>query len=89
MFTFQSRLHPYEDRQDNAYLRAAIRMFEGEFVGPEAFAIDVDGNIYTGLVDGRIIRFNDTSYTTIIRMGSPPYDKCGGFGLMIVTWFQK
>ena len=33
--------------------------------------------MYTGLNDGRIIKFNDTSFTTVIRLGSPPYDNCG------------
>ena len=46
-------------------------------VGPEAFAVDSNGNMYTGLADGRIVVFNDTGYETVVRMGQPPYDQCG------------
>ena len=37
------------------------------------------GFIYTGLSDGRIIRFDSglKAYTTVQRLGEPPYDKCG------------
>ena len=35
------------------------------------------GNMYTGLHDGRIVLFNDTHMTTVMRVGPPPYDKCG------------
>ena len=37
------------------------------------------GHVYSGLADGRIIRFDQecVTYTTVARMGKPPYDKCG------------
>lgn len=35
------------------------------------------GNQYTGLRDGRVIRFTDNKVETVVRMGSPPYDNCG------------
>ena len=35
------------------------------------------GNMYSGLADGRIIKFTDDSITTVARLGSPPYDRCG------------
>ena len=71
------RLHPFTTEDYNDRLRAAVKMFEGELLGPEAFAVDSKGNMYTGVADGRVVRFNDTHYTTVFRMGSPPFDKCG------------
>ncbi len=37
------------------------------------------GRVYTGLADGRIIRLSKDldSFETIVRTGSPPFDKCG------------
>ncbi len=77
------RLDSYEDEFDNNNLQAAVKLFEGDAIGPEGFAIDSNGNMYTGLADGRIIMFNDTGYVTVARMGQPPYDKCGKMCLLI------
>ena len=77
IFFFFYRLAPFNDIPDNSDLRNAVIMFEGESIGPEGFAVDGDGNMYTGLADGRVVRFNDTDITTVLRLGLPPYDRCG------------
>jgi len=35
--------------------------------------------VYTGLLDGRIIKVDlkEETYSLVTRMGDPPYDKCG------------
>ena len=37
------------------------------------------GFIYTGLGDGRVVRLDSDlqHYTTVMRVGKPPYDQCG------------
>lgn len=37
------------------------------------------GFIYTGLGDGRVVRLDSDlqHYTTVTRVGKPPYDQCG------------
>lgn len=42
----------------NEALAAAQRLAEGVGEGPEDVAIDRNGNLYVGYVDGRIVRFN-------------------------------
>lgn len=52
----------------NDRLSTARLLFKDEIGGPESFAM-ADGYIYTGLDDGRIIRFsgtNPTSYETVV-----------------------
>lgn len=59
------------------------------FSGP--FTLHV-GFIYTGLSDGRIIRFDSglKAYATVQRLGEPPYDKCGKLHLRSSwQWIQK
>ena len=76
---FHFRLHPFTRLQYNDKLKMAVKLFEGELTGPEGFAMDTQGNMYTGVSDGRIVRFNDTHYTTVATMGPPSFDKCGKF----------
>ena len=78
-FHFHFRLHPYEDNFDNSYLRTATLLFKGEVIGPEGLAMDSKGNMYTGLADGRVIWFNDTSFETVVKMGDLPLEKCSEF----------
>ena len=35
------------------------------------------GNMFTGLGDGRVIRFTDRNIETVVRLGPPPYGRCG------------
>ena len=39
----------------------------------------LSGYIYTGLIDGRIVKIDPRadSYTLLTRMGEPPYTDCG------------
>lgn len=48
-----------EKQYENNHKLASIkRLAVGEGVGPESIAIDADGYLYTGYVDGRIVRFD-------------------------------
>ena len=42
-------------------------------------ARSITGHVYTGLVDGRVIKVDlqKETYSLVARMGDPPYDKCG------------
>jgi sugar lactone lactonase YvrE len=42
----------------NDRLKAAERLAEGQGAGPEAIALDTEGSVYTGYVDGRVMRFD-------------------------------
>lgn len=42
----------------NDKLKAAERLAEGQGQGPEALALDAEGHVYTGYVDGRVMRFD-------------------------------
>lgn len=44
--------------ESNHKLATIKRLAVGEGVGPESLAIDQQGNLYTGYVDGRIVRFD-------------------------------
>ncbi|KAL5477227.1 hypothetical protein EMCRGX_G023992 [Ephydatia muelleri] len=70
----------------NEHLSKARKLFKDEIQGPEAFAT-TDGYVYTGLQDGRIIRFdrtNPASYETIV---SCPQGDCGRpLGLYFHPW---
>jgi len=37
------------------------------------------GYLYTGLMDGRLVKIDlqKETYTLVTRMGDPPYDNCG------------
>ncbi|MEQ9735937.1 MAG: SMP-30/gluconolactonase/LRE family protein [Algiphilus sp.] len=51
----------------NAHLRAVERIAESVGEGPEAIAIDAEGRLYTGFVDGRVMRFDaDGSNPTLL-----------------------
>jgi sugar lactone lactonase YvrE len=47
----------------NQKLRAAEVIARGQGVGPEAIAFDPDGALYTGYVDGRLVRITDDGAT--------------------------
>ncbi|KAJ8045376.1 Adipocyte plasma membrane-associated protein [Holothuria leucospilota] len=58
----------------NTILQNAKRLFEGEVIGPESLVL-LDGKIYTGTYDGRIVSIeDDKKITTIARLGREP---CG------------
>lgn len=65
----------------NKKLQLAEKWFEGEIEGPESFAVDKSGMLYTGLADGRIISFkNGESWKTVARTGINS-SQCGSFEL--------
>ncbi|XP_061179241.1 adipocyte plasma membrane-associated protein-like [Saccostrea echinata] len=64
----------------NSYLKNATRAFEGEVTGPESFAVDPDGVLYTGLADGRIVGFKGEQLWQVTRTGEF-HPQCGTFEL--------
>ncbi|XP_030005757.1 adipocyte plasma membrane-associated protein [Sphaeramia orbicularis] len=54
----------------NTRLQKGRRLFTGKLHGPESFTADVEGNMYTGTVDGKLWRIGpDDSLTLITQMG--------------------
>ncbi|GAB5372947.1 hypothetical protein AAMO2058_001708000 [Amorphochlora amoebiformis] len=58
----------------NTLLDGAEHLFQGDVVGPEAFTVEEDGSLITGLADGRIVRISSTEdggvlSTTLARTG--------------------
>lgn len=53
-------------------LNNAERLFEGKFIGPEAFAA-YDGQLYTGIHDGFVLRIEEDTLVPITKFGK----KCG------------
>ena len=50
-------------------------------VGPEAMAWDAEGRLYTGLLDGRVIRIGrDRRVETFVRTGGRPLSKDSAVG---------
>ncbi|XP_071832561.1 adipocyte plasma membrane-associated protein-like isoform X2 [Apostichopus japonicus] len=60
--------------EPNNVLQKAKRLFEGEIIGPESLVL-LEGKIYTGTYDGKIVRLeNDNKLTVIAKLGEEP---CG------------
>ncbi|KAF6284094.1 adipocyte plasma membrane associated protein [Rhinolophus ferrumequinum] len=57
--------------QPNTKLRKAERLFENQLVGPESIA-NIGDAMFTGTLDGRIIKFESGEVETIARFGSGP-----------------
>ncbi|XP_022302860.2 adipocyte plasma membrane-associated protein-like [Crassostrea virginica] len=64
----------------NTHLQNASRAFQGRVTGPESFAVDGDGVLYTGLADGRIVGFKGGELWEVTRTGELHPD-CGSFDL--------
>jgi len=67
----------------NNKLAATKKLYVGELPGPEAFAIDKQGRLYTGLADGRVVRSmsrfdpdGTVPFETLVSMGSHPHTVC-------------
>ncbi|KAJ0012640.1 hypothetical protein NQD34_016974 [Periophthalmus magnuspinnatus] len=61
----------------NTRLQNGYRLFTGKLHGPESFAADEQGNVYTGTVDGKLWRIGpDDSLTLITHMGQN-LEECG------------
>lgn len=58
----------------NSNLTKAKQLFEGQLIGPESMAIDSTGTLYTGLADGRIVKFEGDKVVDVVQTGKPP---CG------------
>ncbi|XP_046359290.2 adipocyte plasma membrane-associated protein-like isoform X1 [Haliotis rufescens] len=64
----------------NSHLQRVTRLFEGQIVGPESFAVNKDGTIYTGSADGKIWAFKKNNLRLVARTGIDHPD-CGSFTL--------
>jgi sugar lactone lactonase YvrE len=63
---------PVQRLEPNDALRKVERVGQG-LLGPESIALDHDGRLHTGLVDGRIVRIaKDGSFETIANTGGRP-----------------
>ncbi|XP_008398564.1 adipocyte plasma membrane-associated protein isoform X1 [Poecilia reticulata] len=61
----------------NTRLQRGRRLFTGKLHGPESFAADAHGNVYTGTVDGKLWRIGpDDSLVLITHMGQD-LPECG------------
>ncbi|KAL5477229.1 hypothetical protein EMCRGX_G023994 [Ephydatia muelleri] len=60
----------------NDHLSKSRKLFKDEIQGPEAFAT-ADGYVYTGLLDGRVIRFDKSDLTTLETMMACSQGDCG------------
>lgn len=58
----------------NSYLDDVERLLSGNVLGPEDVVMDAEGRLYTGTVDGRIVRFNadGTGAATFANTGGRP-----------------
>ncbi|XP_069625075.1 adipocyte plasma membrane-associated protein [Ranitomeya imitator] len=59
--------------EPNVKLRKAVRLYEGQLVGPESLA-NIGDVLFTGTNDGQILKIEDDTIHTIARLGKPP---CG------------
>lgn len=64
----------------NNLLQGATRAFQGQVTGPESFAVDENGVLYTGLADGRIVAFKGGELWQLTRTGEF-HPHCGSFDL--------
>uniref|UniRef100_A0A8C5WI28 Strictosidine synthase conserved region domain-containing protein n=1 Tax=Leptobrachium leishanense TaxID=445787 RepID=A0A8C5WI28_9ANUR len=60
----------------NRKLHQGKRIFEGLLKGPESFASDKDGNLYTGTVDGKLWKISREQLSFITQMGQN-VSQCG------------
>ncbi|XP_063444225.1 adipocyte plasma membrane-associated protein-like [Mytilus trossulus] len=66
--------------QKNSILHKAEQLFKGQVVGPESFAANKNGTIFTGLADGRVVGFKGNDIWEITRFGKN-LPECGSFQL--------
>ncbi|KAL3853839.1 hypothetical protein ACJMK2_017340 [Sinanodonta woodiana] len=50
----------------NQLLQRTKRAFEGSIVGPESFAIDGNGTVYTGTADGKVVAIRNGQLTLVV-----------------------
>jgi len=58
----------------NNNLTKAKRLYEGQLSGPESITVDSAGTLYTGLLDGRIVKLEGDKVIDVVQTGKPP---CG------------
>ncbi|XP_053376691.1 adipocyte plasma membrane-associated protein-like [Mercenaria mercenaria] len=76
-YTFPSPLPRLEaGLKKNTLLQQADRWFEGLLIGPESFAADTNGTIYTGTADGRIFSIKQKGLSLVARTGID-HPQCG------------
>lgn len=68
----------------NDHLKSGRRLFENEIIGPEAFAVNKNGDIFSGLADGKIIRIDSTlkGYHNVTRTAQMYLEDCESRGVV-------
>eukprot|EP00731_Ephydatia_muelleri_P022636 Em0015g219a len=63
----------------NDHLKRGKLLFSRDVLAPESFVVDKQGRVYTGLGDGRVIRFDREleSLETILHTGEVLHHQCG------------
>ncbi|XP_064606593.1 adipocyte plasma membrane-associated protein-like [Liolophura sinensis] len=64
----------------NFNLQKARKLFEGKVAGPESFAVDKNGKIYTGGSDGKIWGFQ-SGQIQLVAITGKNHSNCGSFEL--------
>ncbi|XP_037317907.2 adipocyte plasma membrane-associated protein [Pungitius pungitius] len=62
----------------NTRLQKGRRLFPGKLHGPESFAADEEGNVFTGTVDGKLWRISPDDTLTLITQMGQDLPECGG-----------
>ncbi|KAJ0056895.1 hypothetical protein NL108_000688, partial [Boleophthalmus pectinirostris] len=61
----------------NTHLQNGHRLFTGKLHGPESFAADEQGNVYTGTVDGKLWKIDPDDHLTLITHMGQNLKGCG------------
>jgi len=63
----------------NTKLQEAAKLLEGKIAGPESITADRNGNIYTGLADGRIVKITKSGHLREIARTGHNLPTCGTY----------
>ena len=74
----------------NSRLAASETLYAGKVIGPEDIAFDKDGAVWSGLADGRIVRFDGDNVVDVINTGGRPLGlEFGADGFLYVADARK
>ncbi|XP_074644473.1 adipocyte plasma membrane-associated protein-like [Tubulanus polymorphus] len=61
----------------NTVLENVVKAFEGKIIGPESFAGDNEGNLYTGTWDGKIWKISTDGFASVLARTGIDHPDCG------------